>query len=314
MVERHHVDPVVGLNFTKLSPTGNITIIIWDAVPRAQHQTLAKYLLAELHLGAEQVGYYEPATQPGAVARLQMMGGEFCGNATRSFASELVRKKHAGIEWHESYAIVPVEVSGASRVLPVRVELLASGQPGLITVDMPFRPDPSSIQRVQVTVNQKSLPADVVNLDGISHVLLNDESIQFDRRNKQRQQIDATRDILRQCGLLDLEAAGVMYLSKLPDGTTYMEPIVYVRATETLIPETACGSGTVAVGLALAKERGASVELAIAQPSGGTIHTAVSYEHGQFTWATIAGPVAIIAEGVTFVPADLLHQLAVARA
>jgi diaminopimelate epimerase len=80
-------------------------------------------------------------------------------------------------------------------------------------------------------------------------------------------------------------------------------PVVWVRETATTHVETACGSGTVALALLMARERGAS-QLRARQPSGSTITAMVLLDgQGAPSLAWIDGPVRIVAEGVTHLEA-----------
>ena len=67
------------IQFIKTSPTQNVTILVLTQVPRASQPEIAAQLLRYDGVGGEQVGFLEPSQT--ARARLQMMGGEFCGNA-----------------------------------------------------------------------------------------------------------------------------------------------------------------------------------------------------------------------------------------
>ena len=78
------------LPFVKYSPCGNTTILIRDTplVPAARARCAAE-IIAPGHLEGEQAGFIDLAAH---VPRLDMMGGEFCVNATRAFAVELLRE------------------------------------------------------------------------------------------------------------------------------------------------------------------------------------------------------------------------------
>lgn len=88
-------------SFSKLIPGGNATILLTDpALPPEQLPEIAARLMDPMHIQAEQVGalYSEtpsPFSVPGRAAslpHLQMMGGEFCVNATRCAALLLARQ------------------------------------------------------------------------------------------------------------------------------------------------------------------------------------------------------------------------------
>ena len=69
------------VEFVKLSPTQNMTILVKTPVERENHLEVATKLMDYASVGAEQVGFIENGQ---GTIRLQMMAGEFCGNATRS--------------------------------------------------------------------------------------------------------------------------------------------------------------------------------------------------------------------------------------
>ena len=74
------------IHYVKADPSGNTTILVLDAVPKQEHASLAARLLQPECVGAEQVGFLTWPDKEADV-RLDMMGGEFCGNASRSAAA-----------------------------------------------------------------------------------------------------------------------------------------------------------------------------------------------------------------------------------
>ena len=71
------------LDFIKINPAGNITILIDNFnIYDKDIAKISEELMREDNLHAEQVGFIKDN-------HLQMMGGEFCGNASRAFASLL---------------------------------------------------------------------------------------------------------------------------------------------------------------------------------------------------------------------------------
>ena len=78
------------LPFTKYSPCGNTTILVRESsLSPADRARVAAEIIAPGHLEAEQAGYVDTAAP---VPRLDMMGGEFCVNATRAFAALLAEE------------------------------------------------------------------------------------------------------------------------------------------------------------------------------------------------------------------------------
>src|SRR3712207_235334 len=70
------------IEFVKINPVENMTILVKSSLPRLKYPILSQKMMRYSHLYAEQVGFMEGK-------HLQMMGGEFCGNASRSFAAYL---------------------------------------------------------------------------------------------------------------------------------------------------------------------------------------------------------------------------------
>ncbi len=72
------------------SPCGNTTILVRESsLSPADRARVAAEIIAPGHLEAEQAGYVDTAAP---VPRLDMMGGEFCVNATRAFAALLAEE------------------------------------------------------------------------------------------------------------------------------------------------------------------------------------------------------------------------------
>jgi diaminopimelate epimerase len=72
---------------------------------------------------------------------------------------------------------------------------------------------------------------------------------------------------------------------------------VWVKEVGTIIDETACGSGTCAIGVAQAWETGRSTMLDVIQPSGEAIRTEASYGPGAVNGSFIAGGVKMLYDG-----------------
>ena len=98
------------IHYVKADPSGNTTILVLDAIPKQEHASLAARLLQPEYVGAEQVGFL---TWPDndADIRLDMMGDEFCGNASRSAAAYLLSRSGQD---HGEYR---VSCSGCNKIL-----------------------------------------------------------------------------------------------------------------------------------------------------------------------------------------------------
>ena len=261
------------LLFVKLSPTQNMTVIVDEPVPRAAHRSVAAALMDYASVFAEQVGFRETPTLPGARARLQMMGGEFCGNATMCMAACLAREE--GIQPGERRS-VPVEVSGASGVLMCDVECAAGGY--ICRVDMPL---PEAIQpRADYTL---------VRLPGIAHAMVECAAPESLRPGAEQR----LRAIAAE--LAD-DAVGLMLYA--PE-TSRLLPLVYVRDTDSMVWERGCGSGSAAVGAYIAWKNRCGMTASLTQP-GGVIETAAEWRDGVSKLA-ITGRVTIACEVVAYI-------------
>ena len=71
-------------NYFKANPAGNITgFVVWPVYP-GYRKAYADCIRSQIDSDVEQVGFISPAYE-GAPLRLDMMGGEFCANATRAY-------------------------------------------------------------------------------------------------------------------------------------------------------------------------------------------------------------------------------------
>lgn len=244
------------LNVLRADPAGNITLFVLDPVPVGDRAGIAARLMALPGSDAEQVGYLCPPVMGGA-GRMEMAGGEFCGNATRAFGMLMSRRLGGAPR-------VLVEVSGCEAPVEVDVDLPA----GTARARMPL---PRSVSRVE------SHSGVLVDLGGIAHLVVED--------------VPPSLEFFREAEPLferfpDAEAYGVIFLDTRK-GT--MTPLVKVPAAGTLVWEGSCGSGSLAAAVAQSRTDGPFVR-AYVQPAG-TVEASVIRENGKMASAWIGGPV-----------------------
>lgn len=300
--------------FWKVTPSGNPTILLRaeDVAPTLR-ASVAADVMDPLHIGGEQVGYVRFTGTP----RLDMMGGEFCLNATRAFAAVLAEQ--GLLEQSGGTHSGAVEVSGADGPVAVRViereNALPLAEACLHFADLP-RPEPCGEEIA------------LVRLPGIAHI------IQKDAQKGEHSAMPAEADLSAFCqaqrrslGLEQEEAVGHLWLRRLdkakdgevpensapkspapltPDSTVsasgacaalVMVPAVWVRDTATLCPESACGSGTLACALAEHAASGA-LRFSVLQPSGCALSVRLERQaDGWNVW--VGGPVRITVSGMT---------------
>ena len=256
------------LSFVKLSPTRNITILVADPLPRELHAAIAERLMDSECVGGEQVGFIEAAEMSGARARLQMMGGEFCGNASMSLAAWLAYRD--GLADGASVEI-PLEVSGAEGLVVCRIEREGKSYSGTVAM-----PAPLAICEEEFGEGQR-FP--VVHFPGISHAIVPENVLTPGQ---------AKACIAAWCEKLDAEAMGILLFN---EALSEFIPLVYVRSTGSAVWEHGCGSGTAAIGAYLAAKNGGSACCSLKQP-GGSIY--VQAADGKIS---ITGTVKIISAG-----------------
>lgn len=248
------------LNVRRADPAGNITLFVLDPIPSGDRAGLAARLMALPGTDVEQVGYLCPPVMGGA-GRMEMAGGEFCGNATRAFGLMVSQKLG-------SPSRVLVEVSGCDR--PVTVEL----SDGAARAQMPL---PRSVRSVEAGGHSGAL----VDLGGIAHLVVEDVP--------PSQAFFQTAEPLLEA-FPEADAYGVIFLDSRA-GT--MTPLVKVPAAGTLVWEGSCGSGSLAAAAAQSQNApdGPFVRTYV-QPAG-KIEATVTRKNGKIVSAWIGGPVTL---------------------
>lgn len=246
------------IRYVLMDPAKNITILVETPTPPERRSALAAELM-RLEPSAEQVGFLY--ADEGCDIALCMAGGEFCANATMSAAVCYAMRE--GL----SSGVVRVRVSG----LPSPVTAQVVSQPDGVWRAQVELPPPSAVDVVRFSDGQ-SLP--VVFMPGITHVILDGETPGEDAQTLAK----------RRCAQLHADALGMMYLDRAAGTLT---PLVYVPAAGTLFWESACGSGTSAVGAYLAHETGRAVSVSLRQP-GGVLEVSASPGGALYLRGTVA--------------------------
>jgi diaminopimelate epimerase len=271
-------------------PAKNITVFVLNEVENRAEA--AKAIMADPSLGAEQVGFVIPPTEcpvecgeipeigaggssqkQRGLWRLEMMGGEFCGNAARAFGLFVART--LGLTGDHTLSI---EISGARAPLSVRVSTAAANA----EVDMP-----KPLAEHRIAYGHAALP--VIAFEGITHIIAPDTP-------PSRETFFAFKKIIEEKSPLP-GALGVMFWDITKN---FMTPAVYVYATGSLVFESSCGSGCAA--LALWQSRGlhdGEFSAGISQP-GGIITAHVNRHGGELVSVSIGGEVSLGKERVVY--------------
>lgn len=249
-------------------PSGNTTAIVWDNLPVSIAPDLNESIMqgwTTISPGQpeiEQCCFVKQPNDPKSIARVEMFGGEFCGNATRSVIYQL-----SGGNDNQGL----IEVSGCDR--PLNFNL----RNGVVELEMPT-PKCQFVSRVNEGI--------LVQLEGITQLVV--EPDQADLRSLLNSLL-----VTNSYGLAGEAAVGICAYDL---GNKKARFCVYVKAVDTVFDETACGSGTSAIGIASAFNKNAPVSMDIIQPSGEIISTQAQEVEGVIT-SKIKGLVKILYDG-----------------
>ena len=267
------------VNFVKLSPTQNMTLLITSPVDRKDHAECASQLMRYESVHAEQTGFVEKPRNEKAAARLQMAGGEFCGNAAMALAALIARDKK--LMRNGTHPLL-LEVSGHGAL----VECMITPKDGYFIGKVKI-PSPQFAESKEITVGDWVLSAQMVHFSGITHMIITEslpeakKSVLIDRVTQQY--MEYTKG----------DALGILFLN---NATMEMEPFVYVPSAQSRVWERGCGTGSAAVGYALTLQEGHSLSLNLLQP-GGIISVSSVFADGAVSEIWIEGRVDIVAEG-----------------
>lgn len=242
-----------------LDPAGNVTAIVCSDVPAAERARVAAQILRLPELGIEQVAFLT-APRSGGEIRLEMMGGEFCGNALRCAGFYQALRTGA-----QGKSCVFAEISGADGVQPV----MADTAEGTASTVMPL---PLSVQ----PAGWADVQAARVTFAGITHFVI--DCAQPDETLVQRAIAAAP----------EASAVGAIFLDRAHGS---IKPVVFVRETASCVAENSCASGSVATAVVLTADFVDGItEIGIGQP-GGTLEVGVQRTDGAVTGLSIGGAV-----------------------
>ena len=263
------------VNYSIFNPTGNITALVETKVEAERQPAIADEIM-KAHPRVEQVGfvYFEPGRPVPAL--LRMAGGEFCGNATMSAAALYA------IRSGDEADSIRVRASGASHSLEVRLGKSPENDLRFETgLEMP---EPVSIETMKVDFGSTSEELPVVNLGGITHIIIEQGRITYSLKDSP----EAAEGVVRQwCETLGADCLGLMFLSGSDSMTkadgkvgaehgikadigmqTKLVPLVYVPGADTVFWENSCASGSAAIGMYLSDKYGMALEIDMEEPAG----------------------------------------------
>ncbi|MFB4472605.1 hypothetical protein ACDI16_06585 [Oceanobacillus caeni] len=222
------------LSFVKASPSENMTVFITNYVSPARYAQVANMIMDYEYLNAEQVGFIVAPKNEKSLLRLEMSGGEFCGNGVLGAAAFCL---YRGLTKDNRFLL---ETSGSESPLACEVVVKSPSQ-FEAKAEMPH---PISINDIVINLNGKGILGSVVNLNGITH-FLTDHWPSTDDFNLIIEEV--TKKV-------EDKAIGIIPYRRLKEKEEYeIWPYVYVKETGSKFFEQACGSGTLALGAYLSK-------------------------------------------------------------
>ena len=236
------------LEFIKLSPLGNTTVFLRGDVGTREHAALLCEAMDYDHLAAEQAGFLVAPHTEEALLRIEMAGGEFCGNATLSAAAL------AASEGAESPFFV--ECSGAPEPLRAEARPLGAGR-WLARAEMP---QAHELRRLSLDGLSFGGAAICVSLRGIAHLVVEAADLSA---------ADYDEMLARLMCETDADAYGVVPFERMGRDHFRIRPYVAVPCAGSRVFERACGSGSLALALALG-DAAEGTRIAVEQP-GGTL-------------------------------------------
>lgn len=256
--------------YTILRPGGNDQMLIKGIIPQKSKRKINDEMIKRFP-NVEQVSFYE-FDQKNNLAILELAGGEFCGNATRSLAYLLLNGKKGEIS---------IKVSGTKRELKagIKKENTAFAQMPVSNIE--------SIKKLDKNLFR-------VDLEGITQLIyLQDKQIKNQNIKKYAFKILQKEDLI-----YSVPAAGVMFITEQEEFIE-LKPVVWVRDIDTLLFETACASGTAAVGVWKAIQNNKKLtEVKVIQPTGKIIMAQVYKKAKGALEVFIDGEIEILGEGM----------------
>lgn len=252
------------IKYKVLNPGGNKTALVDGSEYTDNQKKLINNMIMEKNPQIEQVGFLS-----NKINRLEMAGGEFCMNGTRCAIWEYLKGKEGEIE---------ISVSGTDKMILGKV---LNDKKVEIQLDIG-----KNIANLYEVKNDFTC----IKIDGILIAILNEKKSKT-YIQKLKQDEEKTKNELKQLMIAKLEckekAIGIMLLEK-EVGKIKINPIVWVKAIDTVLYETACGSGS--LGTAIYNYlKNKDKEIEIVQPSGYSINIKLEENENYIEKAVIRG-------------------------
>ncbi|MDE1902042.1 MAG: hypothetical protein KGI37_10435 [Alphaproteobacteria bacterium] len=262
------------------NPSGNITAIVFDETPRSDMRDIGAKIQST-YPSVEQVLFVE---RQGNHIHGQMAGGEFCGNAARALGWVMTKRKDGPQTFTMSGSSSPITVDAAGNIAKLSMRM------PLTTEQVIF----------------EDHPVQIVHLEGISHAIMTPEHPMFNFLSRCAAKPDRWQmvtHVLEDLGIHERSASGLIFMEADERGIS-ITPYVYVKAINTLYPEMACASGSIAAAYVMANDDTPSV--LVRQPSEEILAVSIN-PIGKTSKIIVSGNMDVIWDGPA---ADLEYSAA----
>ncbi len=240
------------IEYTLVDPGGNITALVNKKFSPQKRIQVADTIMKKNPKIIEQVGFFYGEK----IVTLDMAGGEFCGNATRSLA----------------YLCC---VKGFGKKIYIKSEHFKSPLVGIVSGKKTSLVIP--LGEIKLTKIESNIY--IVELPGIAHI------VEYGIKSKGKLSSKFSHPLMK--GYL---ALGYIFISKKQNNYFKIEPTVLVKKTKKIFEETACASGSIATALVLQDLHGL-INSIIKQPSGSLYEVCISNKKNTIK---ISGPASIL--------------------
>jgi diaminopimelate epimerase len=256
--KNHHLQ----VEYIKVIPGGNDTALVLKKNYSSKEKKAINDVILKKDTSIEQVGFVDLAGKP----ELQMAGGEFCCNATRSAAFYYLNGK-----------------PGKLKIIVNGKDVINAGvyDNGYAWCEIPLYHGDDVIIEKEPGIYQ-------VRMNGMVSVVIQPEKARLYLEDKTKLKTIAM-EFIDQYDLRSNEAVGIMFLER--DQKIKLHPVVWVRDINTLYYETGCGSGTTATAMVEAFLKKENQKLEVIQPSGLAITAEITIENQNVVKAVISGEV-----------------------
>ena len=251
-------------------PAGNRTAIVRQGVPKNERAKVADAIMRDKDLDVEQVGFETRPLYGGSNGRLEMAGGEFCGNAARSFGYLLCTE--SGKDYCK------IEMSGTREIL----EVICDPERGTSATQMPMP------EKMEMVGEDAEHLYPLVVFRGIAHMLC--IGVEPDP--------DFAERIIDKFGG-GYSAFGIQFLQREEgeagdgsDTVRTLTPVVHVAGTDTTIWERSCGSGSLAMGWYETQDKEDGFHTFVYREPGGDIIVNMAKRMGRYA-GTVGGKLSL---------------------